>query len=102
MRIISKKRLQEFWEKWPQARASLEHWHKLTEDRTWRQFSEIRTTFNHADVATTDNGSPVVIFDIGGNKYRIIAAVHYNTGICYILRVLTHKEYDLAKWKKEL
>jgi mRNA interferase HigB len=68
----------------------------------WRHFAELRRTFNHADVATTGQGHPVVIFDVGGNKYRIIAALHYDRGNCYVLRVLTHKQYDTQQWKREL
>lgn len=53
-------------------------------------------------MATTGKGSAVVIFDVGGNKYRIIAALHCDREICYVLRVLTHEQYDTNRWKKEL
>jgi len=102
MRVISKKRLKDFWEILPAARTSLEQWYKVAGGAEWRHFAELRKTFNHADVATTDKGHPVVVFDVGGNKYRIIAALHYDRGICYVLRVLTHKQYDTNQWKKEL
>ena len=102
MRIISRKRLRDFWERVPAAKKTLELWYKVINGARWAHFAELRKTFNHADVATTDNGNPVVIFDVGGNKYRVITAVHFNRGICYILRVLTHKEYDTGQWKKEL
>ena len=102
MRVISKKRLRDFWEIQPAAKAALEQWYKLASGAEWRHFAELRKTFNHADVAKTDKGHPVVIFDVGGNKYRIIAALHYDRNICYVLRVLTHKQYDANKWKKEL
>ncbi len=46
-----------------------------------------------------DRYKQLVIFDIGGNKYRLIAAIHYNKGIVYVRDVLTHAEYDLDKWK---
>lgn len=48
------------------------------------------------------SGRQVCIFDIGGNNYRLIAAIHYNTGKVFVLRILTHKEYDSEKWKREL
>lgn len=44
----------------------------------------------------------MAIFDIGGNKFRLIAAIHYNTGKVFVLRVLTHKEYDAERWKDQL
>jgi mRNA interferase HigB len=102
MRVISKKRLQDFWQILPAARTTLEQWYKLVNGANWPHFSELRKTFNHADVAKTDKGHSVVIFDVGGNKYRIIAAVHYDRNICYVLRVLTHKQYDTNQWKREL
>jgi mRNA interferase HigB len=102
MRVISKKRLQDFWQVLPASRTSLEQWHKVVTGAKWLHFVELRKTFNPADVATTDKGYPVVIFDVGGNKYRIIAALHYDRNICYVLRVLTHKQYSTNKWKTEL
>ena len=48
-----------------------------------------------------DRYGKFVIFDIGGNKYRLICAIHYNTGRVYIRHVLTHAEYDLDKWKAD-
>lgn len=102
MRVISKKRLKDFWEGLPAAKMALEQWYKIVGSADWRHFSDIRKTFNHADLAKTNKGYPVVIFDVGGNKYRIIAAVHYDRKICYVLRVLTHKQYDTNQWKKEL
>jgi len=102
MRIISRKRLKDFWEQSPAAKAVLEQWYKVVKSTHWTHFAELRRTFNHADLSITDKGHSVVIFDVGGNKYRIIAAVHYDRGICYILRVLTHKQYDTNRWKKEL
>ena len=102
MRVISKKRLQDFWQILPVARTTLEQWYKVVNGANWRHFAELRKTFNHADIATTEKGHPVVIFDVGGNKYRIIAALHYDRQICYVLRVLTHKAYDTNQWKREL
>ena len=101
MRVISKKRLQDFWQDLPAAKTSLEQWYKVVSGAKWRHFAELRRTFNHADLATTNKGYPVVIFDVGGNKYRIISAVHYDRGICYVLRVLTHKQYESNKWKRD-
>ena len=87
MRIISKKRLQDFWEMIPEARSVLEQWYKVIKGVHWVHFSELKGTFNHADTVTTEKGNTTVVFNVGGNKYRIIAAVHYDRKICYILRV---------------
>lgn len=48
-----------------------------------------------------DRVGKFTVFNIGGNKVRLIAAIHYNTGKIYIRHVLTHNEYDLGKWKEE-
>ena len=64
--------------------------------------SETRRTFRHADPIKVASGNVVTVFNSGGNHYRIVAAIHYNRGTVYILRVLTHSEYDRNKWKEEL
>jgi mRNA interferase HigB len=45
---------------------------------------------------------PVVVFNIGGNAYRLVAAIHYNKQVVYVLRIMTHAEYDRGEWKKQL
>ena len=62
----------------------------------WEKFAEVRKTFNTADLV-----GRFVVFDIGGNKYRLIAAIHFNRGKLYVRHVLTHAEEDAQKWKKE-
>lgn len=57
-------------------------------------FVQLRQTFPHADVV-----GKFTVFDIGGNKVRLIAAVHYNRAKIYIRHVLTHEDYDKGKWK---
>ena len=47
-----------------------------------------------------DKVGKFTVFDLGGNKYRLIAAIHYNRGKVYIRHVLTHAEYDQDKWKE--
>ena len=58
-------------------------------------FPKLRETFPHADPV-----GKFTVFNIGGNKARLIAAVHYNRNKIYIRHVLTHKEYDTGKWKE--
>jgi mRNA interferase HigB len=102
MRIISKSRLREFWEEHPHARAPLESWHHISKDATWRNFMEVRQCFGTVDTARVTSGHTVTIFDIGGNKYRLIAAIHYDRQTLYLLRVLSHAQYDTNQWKEEL
>lgn len=93
MRVISKRKLRDFWEKHPKAEPPLEEWYQFARHADWEKFSDVRSSFNAADQV-----GRLTVFNIGGNKYRLIAAIHFNRGIVYIRHVLTHKEYDKGKW----
>ena len=95
MRIIDKKALAQFCKLHPHANAPLESWCLLMKSRDFANFAELRGSFRSADSV-----GRLVVFDIGGNKYRLITAIHYNTSLVYIRAVLTHAEYDLGKWKE--
>ena len=90
MHVISKKRLKEFWERHADAEVSLRVWHAMMEKGEFDTPHEVRDTFPAVDFV----GGRRAVFDIGGNKYRLVADVRYNTGRVYIVRVLTHAEYD--------
>lgn len=92
MRIISNTRLTDFAAIHPAAGVPLQAWRKVVESRDFVNFADIKSAFN-----ATDKVDQFYIFDIGGNKYRVVAAIHFNTNIMYIRHVFTHKEYD--KWK---
>jgi mRNA interferase HigB len=62
----------------------------------------VKRSFAHADAVTVASGRTVVIFDIGGGKYRLITAIHYNTRRVFALLVLSHGEYGGGRWKDEL
>lgn len=96
MRIIAPKRLQEFWKRHPESRSTLNAWVKHVRKANWGSFAELKLSMG----ARADRYKQFVIFDIGGNNYRLIAAIHFNTGIVFIRHVLTHAEYDLDKWKE--
>lgn len=96
MHIISKKKLREFWKKYPKAKSPLEAWYQTVKHAEWEQFADVRKTFNTADLI-----GRFVVFDIGGNKYRLIAALHFNRGKLFVRHVLTHAEYAAGKWKDD-
>lgn len=102
IRIISRKTLKAFWQRYPDAEKPLRYWHDTTRRSAWADFSQVKQTFGSADQTHACHGNTVVIFDIGGNKYRLIASIHYNTQVVYAMLVLTHKEYDRGKWKVQL
>jgi mRNA interferase HigB len=102
MRIIKRAALVRFWSKWPAAQGPLIEWHDKVRRATWSSFVDVRATFGQTDQVRVASGRPVAVFDIGGNKFRLIAAIHYNKQIVYVLRILTHREYDDQKWKRDL
>lgn len=102
MRIIKTSVLKEFWQAHGEAEASLRIWIQQTKAAAWRNFPDVRRTFPSADLARVRSGRPVVIFNIAHNRYRLIAAVHYNTQIVFTLTLMTHKEYERNLWKEQL
>lgn len=102
MRVISPKKLRLFWERQKTAERPLRMWLKVVESAEWKTFVDVRDTFRSADLVRVKSGGSVVVFDIGGNKFRVISAVHYDAQRVFVLRVFTHAEYDRTNWKDEL
>ena len=92
MHIITRKRLPEFAAR--HSATALDAWYRIVKHTETKSFSEMRKIFPSVDKVRN-----LTVFNIGGNKIRLIAAVHYNTQCLYIRHVLTHKEYDKEKWK---
>lgn len=91
MHIISKRPLRDFWQRWPDAQTPLEAWHQVLTHARPANFAELKALLNSVDMAFG-----FTIFDIDGNKYRLIADVVYRSQTTFVKHVLTHKEYD--KW----
>lgn len=96
MRIISKRRLREFWRKFPIAEQPLLSWYETVKRIDWENFSDVRESFRHADIYRD-----CAIFDIGGNKFRLITKVRYKKKRVYIRFVSTHSDYDKNLWKDD-
>lgn len=94
MHIITRKRLNEFVEKHPDAKPAIQHWYKVMKPGKFRSFTELRAKFPSADKV-----GKMTVFNIG-NNVRLIAAIHYNRQKIYIRAVLMHDEYDEGKWKE--
>jgi mRNA interferase HigB len=94
--IITRKALAQFWEKHPDSRTALLRWYKIVHNTEFKSFSELRKAFPAAD--KVDHW---IIFNIGGNKHRLIVSIHFNRGKVYIRHVLTHAEYDKGDWKND-
>lgn len=95
MHIITRKRLNEFAGKYPETKTALVHWYQLVKQNDFISFSELRLIFPNADQV-----DKLTVFNVGGNKVRLVAAVHYNRKKVYIRAVLTHAEYDQNTWRK--
>jgi mRNA interferase HigB len=95
MHIISRKALRLFWEQHPDSEAPLARWFKIVRCTDFTSFAELREVFPSADKVGN-----LVVFNVGGDKYRLIASIHFNRGKVYIRHVLTHREYDRGGWKR--
>ena len=102
MRIIKLKVLVDFWATHPDAKPGLQRWFRIAKAAEWRNLRDVKKTFPHADAIEVASGRKATVFNIAGNKYRLIAAIHYKSQIIYTLLVLTHAEYSADKWKEVL
>lgn len=90
MRIITKKRIDEYSKDQPDAKTALEDWHSKTKNAEWDNFADVKKTFNSVD--SVGNGR--FVFNIKGNSYRLIALIKFTLKLVYIRFIGTHKEYD--------
>ncbi len=86
----------DFWARHPQAEHSLTAWHQIVRHAAWESWAELRTTLPSADRV-----GRLTVFNIGGNKYRLIARVEYRLQRLYVRQVLTHDEYNKNEWKED-
>ena len=95
MHVIAKPALIEFWAKYPDAENPLQAWYRPMESEVFTDFNDLRATFASADYV-----DGLTVFNIGGNKFRLITAIHYNRHKIFIRAVLTHTEYNHGAWKR--
>ncbi len=95
MHIISRKALQKFWNQYPDSKNSLSRWFKAMQKNKFRNFNDLQATFQ-----TADKVGDLIVFNIRGNKYRLVASIHFNRGKVYVRNILTHLEYDKGGWMK--
>jgi mRNA interferase HigB len=103
LHVISQKPLREFAKNYPDAATPLKAWFKLAKTGQFRNLIELNTVFGSVDMVPIRRQQKSIdyyVFDIGGNKYRLIAAVHFNTQMIFVRNVLTHQDYDQGRWKK--
>jgi mRNA interferase HigB len=94
MRVISRKKLREAWTLCPDLKPDLDAWFRVAQKASWGRFSDVRATFK-----SVDRVDKYFVFNILGNRYRLICSMSFGKGKVYMLRVMTHAEYDRDKWK---
>lgn len=90
MRVIAKRTLRQFWESHPDARGPLEAWHEEAHKADWSNPQEIKAQFGAASILKGGR----LVFNIGGNKYRLIVAFDFGRQACYVKFIGTHRQYD--------
>jgi mRNA interferase HigB len=94
MHVISRKKLRQFWKDHPDAERPLSEWFKLAKRAEWNRFADARADYPHADQV-----GRVIVFNIGGNKCRMIVEINYRREKVFLRHVLTHEEYSKGNWK---
>jgi mRNA interferase HigB len=90
MRVIAISTLRDYWVKHPQAEIPLRAWFADASRATWKTPTDIKAAHRNASFV----GGNRIVFNIKGNDYRLVVAVHYNRGMMYIRFIGTHEEYD--------
>ena len=100
MRVISKTWLREFWRisGYTDSEGSLRAWHTHVSHRSvaWHSWADVKAEFGSASLVGT-----CVVFNIGGNKYQLVTRILYPSQKIFILKCMTHAEYDQEKWKAD-
>lgn len=100
MRVISKTRLREFWESpgYGDAAGPLRAWHTHVSHRSvaWQSWADVKAQYGTASIVGN-----CVVFNIGGNKFRLVTRILYSSQKVFILKVMTHAEYDNEQWKTD-
>jgi len=90
VRIIARRSLREFWEQYPDTEKALRSWYHDARRAIWQSPADIKRTYANASIVNDSR----VVFNIKGNKYRLVIAVNYSYRVCYIRFVGTHQAYD--------
>jgi mRNA interferase HigB len=96
MRIYSKKTLDEFGKAHADVVTALNSWHQVAKSTSWKNIQDVKNSYSSADAA-----GRFTIFNIKGNKYRLIVSIDYERQVIYVKYVLTHSEYDSGRWKND-
>ena len=90
MHIITRKALIDFGKRYPAAITPLAVWYRTMKAKRYKDAHEVKADFPQTDFL----GDSLTVFDIEGNKFRLVVNMRYRRGKVYVRRVLTHAEYD--------
>jgi mRNA interferase HigB len=99
MNVIAPRTLRAFWKLHPHARVPLRTWLSLFQKHRYENFDAIKDVFSSADGVKGKDGQNLVVFNIGGSKYRLVTFISYKAQRIYIRKIMTHEKYDL--WNKQ-
>lgn len=102
VRIIKEKFLRDSAEQYPKAAKYLTAWVKTVRAAAWRSLADVRACYPSADMVPVASRKQVLVFNVCGNTYRLIVAMHFDRQTTFTLRFLTHAEYSKDTWKDEL
>jgi len=94
MHIVSYRAVRQFVEMHPESAGPLNHWYRVAKRAAWSSFADVKFSFNTADVV-----APYIVFNVGGNKYRLVASIHFGARTLFIRAIMSHKEYERGGWK---
>ena len=95
MHIITRKRILEFSRKHPEAERPLDRWYRIAKRTHFESFPDLRKTFRSADQV-----GKLTVFNIEGNRFRLVTYIVYAKKRIYIRDILTHIDYDRGRWKE--
>ena len=102
MWMVKPRTLREYGQQYPDAAAWLGGWAEIIESADWNSIMDVRGVYSHADAVTVTSGHQVTVFNVRGNRYRLIVAIKYQWQMVYVLRFLTHSQYSDGRWKEQL
>lgn len=102
VRIVKESFLKQAAERYPKAGKYLGSWIRILRAASWRSLTEVRACYPSADMVLVRSKKPVIVFNVCGNTYRLIVAMHFDRQMAYTLRFLTHADYSKGGWKDEL
>jgi mRNA interferase HigB len=90
MRLITRQKLKEYWQRHPDSIDPLKAWVKEVEHAQWASPNDVKIRYPSADPVGVNR----VVFNIKGKKYRLVVKIHYNTKVVYVRFIGTHAEYN--------